>query len=99
MDAVEAQTFLETLKLKHGSHETPDDGMCVMEAVAYVAGEPFSDHPKCASRVLTRFCIRLNDRWSDEQRQKLKPFILRLAGTKASEEIERKRAYMCADWA
>ncbi len=46
---------LETLVLKHGSHATPEDGMCILEAVAWVAGEEHSDRPKCASRVVSAF--------------------------------------------
>ncbi len=33
---------LDALVLAEGAHDNPDDGMCVMEAVAYIAGEPFS---------------------------------------------------------
>ena len=43
---------LRTLELLAGSHTGPEDGMCVMEAVAYFAGEPFSDHPACVSPII-----------------------------------------------
>jgi len=33
-------------KLAHGSHADWSRGACLMEAVAYVAGEPHSDHPE-----------------------------------------------------
>jgi len=36
------------IALASGGHTGIDDGMCVMEAVAYVAGEPWSDAPSCA---------------------------------------------------
>ena len=89
---------LETLTLEVGKHEA-DHTFCVMEAVAYVAGERWSDHPGCASPVLTSFAMGLNDRLPTEQRQLLKPFVLRLVDTKASREVEQKRAFMAADWA
>jgi hypothetical protein len=38
---------LEGLVLLSGKHKE-NQGMCVMEAVAYVAGEPWSDNPACA---------------------------------------------------
>ena len=95
----EKLAWLEALSLAHGSHDATAKAACVMEAVAYVAGEPWSDAPKCASKVITRFCVRLNDRWGDRRRQALKPYVLRIAGTAASDEIERRRAFMCADWA
>ena len=33
--------------------------MCLLEATALFAGEPFSDHPPCVSRVLADFGISL----------------------------------------
>jgi hypothetical protein len=80
-----------------GAH-SPDGKMCVMEAVAYVAGEPWSDRPMCASRVLTDFCVSWNDAMGDEDRQILKPFIPRLVNTKASLAVDRRRSYMALDW-
>jgi len=81
--------YLDALRLDRGSHSPPNNGLvnaCVMEAVAYIAGEPWSDHPECASKVLTSFLIRLNDRWNDEDRQLLKPYIVRLVGTNTGPE-------------
>jgi len=83
--------------LLHGAH-SPDGEMCVMEAVAYVAGEKWSDHPKCASLLLTSFCISWNDAMNDEDRQILKPFIPRLVNTVASKEVELKRSWMALNW-
>lgn len=34
---------LETLTILKGSHTTREQGLCVMEAVAWFAGEPHSD--------------------------------------------------------
>ena len=83
--------------LKHGSHSSFDDGACLMEAVAYVAGEPHSDHPACTSRVLTSIAIRLNDRWDGEERQLLAPLIPKLIGTRTDWKHDVKRAYAMAD--
>jgi hypothetical protein len=69
-----------------------------MEAVSYVAGEPWSDHPECASPVLGAFLRSWNDSLSNEDRQMLKPLIPRLVGTKASKAVEEKRAWMATDW-
>ena len=52
MPAKNAATIdIEALVLQKGAHRSAAEGMCIMEAVAYVAGEPFSDHPSCASPV------------------------------------------------
>ena len=69
-----------------------------MEAVAYVAGDPWSDHPECASPVLGAFLRSWNDSLADVDRQMLKPLIPRLVGTKDSAKIEQKRAWMATDW-
>ena len=43
-------------ELRRGAHDDPADmQFCALEAVAYVAGEPWSDHPKCACPVLGAF--------------------------------------------
>jgi hypothetical protein len=94
---------LDALVLKSGGHSAPSEqtsvpDACVMEAVAYVAGERWSDHPQCASPVLTSFLIGLNDRWSHDDRQLLKPFIPRLVGTRTTSADEETRRLMIVDW-
>ncbi|HWC30714.1 MAG TPA: hypothetical protein VG845_11600, partial [Dehalococcoidia bacterium] len=71
---------LKTVTLDAGGHK-PDGEFCVMEAVAYVAGEPWSDSPECASPVLGAFLRSWNDTLDDETRQLLKPYVPRLVGT------------------
>ena len=89
---------LDELVLDKGSHRSPDDGMCVMEAVAVVAGETFSDHPACASPVIGAFLRSWNDTLNDEDRQQLKRYVTLLPGTAASPEVEDARAWMALDW-
>ena len=67
--------ILAKYDLKEGKHKSLDDGACVMELVSYIAGEPWTDRPKCACPVLTSYAIRYNDRVDDAQRQKLKEVI------------------------
>lgn len=87
---------LSALILAHGSHHTREQGVCLMEAVAWFANEPHSDAPTCASPVLAAIGIRLNDRWSDDERQLLKPFILKLVGTR-DPSLESRRVYVYVD--
>ena len=70
---------------------TDIDHACVMQMVSYVAGEKWTDHPTCACPVLTQYAIRMNDRFKDEHRQLLKPFIPELVGTRANDEVEIAR--------
>jgi hypothetical protein len=94
----ELEAFLNTLTIASGGHASLDDGACVMEAVAYVAGERWSDHPQCASRVISAFLRAWNDAMNDEDRQQLKPLVPRLVGTAASDEVELRRSWMALDW-
>ena len=89
---------LDNLILKSGSHASFEEGACVMEAVAFVAGEPHSDHPACASRVIGAFLRAWNDAMNHDDRQMLKPLVPRLIGTAATDAIELRRSYMALDW-
>ena len=89
---------IETLRLSVGSHEAGADEMCVMEAVAYVAGEDWTDHPTSASRVIGAFLKGLNDAMNDVDRQGLKPLISGLPGSCGSVELETARSWMVMDW-
>ena len=85
--------------LKHGTHSDIRSGACVMEAVAYVAGEPWSDHPKCVSPVIAGLLRSWNDSLpSDTDRDRLlRPLIPHVLNTR-NPELEQCRAMMCADW-
>ena len=91
------QGWLDQITLQHGSHPSPDDGLCVMEAVAYLAGEPHSDHPDCVSPVLGAFLRSWNDSLPDQDRQVLKPYALRVIGT-AGDGLDEVRAWLATDW-
>ena len=85
--------------LKSGGH-SEGEAMCAMEAVAYIAGEPWSDHPQCASPVIAAFMRSWNDSLpSDAERERLLlPLIPKLVGTRGSEALEHRRSLMAADW-
>jgi hypothetical protein len=94
---------MNPLTLTHGAHNTREDGMCLMEAVAFIAGEKHSDRPECACPVLSAFGRNLNDRMGrgaegDALRAKyLAPLAEKIAGTRSTPEVEQKRAYLIAD--
>ena len=91
---------LDSIHLAFGSHKTREEGMCLLEAVAYIAGEPHTDRPKCVCPVLAAFGRAWNDALDDEDRNRLlRPFIPRLVGTRSTVEVEQRRAFMAADWA
>ena len=80
-----------------GSH-SPDGQMCVMELSAYIAHEPWSDHPECVSPVLGAFLRAWNDALDDETRQKLKPYARKVIGTAGDRDADERRAWMATDW-
>ena len=85
--------------LHHGSHEENDEArVCAMEAVAFVAGEPWSDHPQCACPIISAFMRSWNDGLPDAERAILLPLIPKLVGTRSTKAVEAKRATMAADW-
>ncbi len=90
--------ILDTLTLTKGSHPSIEDGACVMEALSFIAGEKWSDSPQCACPVISAFLRRWNDDTDDACRQRLKPFIPRLVGTRATKEVEQRRGWMLTDW-
>jgi len=90
---------LDTLTLKHGSHESAQAGMCAMEAVSWLAGEPHSDAPRCACPVITRAVIQLNDRIGNEatRTELLRPLLPKIIGTRAGRDVMIARGFVAAD--
>ena len=88
---------LGTMTLAKGSHDSRDEGMCAMEAVAFLAGLGHTDAPECASPVMRAYTIGLNDAWPDEQRQRLVPYLPRMVGT-AGDSQDEARSYLALDW-
>ena len=90
----------EDIILKYSSHASREQGMCVMEAVAYVAGEPHSDRPKCVCPVIATLLRSWNDALcSDADRTRLlMPLIPVVIGTRADKATEERRSYMALDW-
>ena len=89
---------VKSLNLKKGAH-SPDSTFCVMEAVAFVANEPWSDHPECACPVISAFLRSWNDALpTDADRDRLlRPLIPKLVGTR-NQKLEERRLLMAADW-
>lgn len=94
--------LLEKLgSLKSGSHAGPTSGASVLEAASYVAGELWSNHPKCVSRVIGDFLRNWNDNLpTDEDRDRLlKPLIPIIINTRFSTWApEEQRSHLALDW-
>lgn len=83
--------------LEEGAHSSAAKGYCAMEAVAYITGEPFSDHPACVSPCIAAFMRAWNDALPDTERSILFPLLPKLIGTVAP-EMEERRGMMAVDW-
>jgi hypothetical protein len=88
---------LEGLTLQRGSHVTAEAGMCLLEAVSYIAGEPFGDHPACVDSVLGAFGRAVNDFMSGDERQLLVPLIPKLLNTAGDHKLSLRRAMRICD--
>src|SRR6266511_710507 len=88
---------LDAIRLDRGGHDTRDQGVCLLEAISWFAGEEHTNHPPCVSPVLGTFGRSWNDALDDQTRQRLIPFIPRMVGT-ASDRADEARAWILTDW-
>ncbi len=96
---VDPDRLARVTTLAAGPHAGAEAGLCALEAVAYLAGEPHSDEPACASPSLAAFIRTWSDRLPQEERDALiLPLVPRLVGTRGSEALERRRVALVADW-
>jgi hypothetical protein len=99
MVTMEGFDHLLNWTLKAGSHPFPgkDGGTCINEAALVAAGFDYKpiraaeDMPECFSRPICRFAMLLNDHACDEDRQRLLPYVTRLACADTP-EVEKARA-------
>src|SRR5713226_9230363 len=89
----------QTVRLRAGSHSSPEDGTCAMELASMLAGEQFSDHPASVSPVIASFMRSYNDRGGEERRAGLYAYVARVVGTRDDSLTERRRAQLCMSWA
>ena len=94
-----AMLDLETIHLTSGSHSERRFGVCAMEAAAWLAGEPHSDHPECVCPIIGAFVRSWNDGMpnDDERDRLLKPLLPLLLNT-ADPTKKDARAFMAIDW-
>jgi hypothetical protein len=84
----EAQKLLDLIDLGHGAHDTWQEGMCVMEAVAFVTGQNQTDEPICVASSIREMMIEANDNNGDTERQKLKQAVPFIVGTRPVKLVE-----------
>jgi len=96
---IDPKRLAKITRLDSGAHAKFAAGVCIMEAAAYVTRLPFSDHPKCASPVISAFLRSWNDALPDSERTALLlPLLPKIINTCGSNALERRRSLMAADW-
>jgi hypothetical protein len=83
------------LRLAAGGHDSPRDGICVVELASLLAGERFSDRPACVDRVIGGYLRSLNDRVSHAERQRLLPYAQRAVGSRGHRKATHLRRDLC----
>ncbi|HEX6301580.1 MAG TPA: hypothetical protein VF148_14040 [Acidimicrobiia bacterium] len=69
--------------LSRGKHRTPRKGACFMEYASFLAGERWTDHPRCTHPLLAGVARSVNDHISDTARPRLvalTPSVIGLTG-------------------
>ena len=83
--------------LRAGHSDNPAHGACAMDAVNWLVHGEHGDAPECACPVIRAYVIRGNDSMPDDVRQRLLPYLHRIAGSRsASHEGARVRVLQLA---
>jgi hypothetical protein len=73
--------------LSPGAHLAPEDGACLMEYVSVLAGEPFSDAPRCTDPMLATLARLVNDATSEGRRAALGSLAPELAAAPRADAV------------
>lgn len=97
--------YLSTFTLGAGSHPQPrgdtivDGQASLMEAVSWLANEPWGEAPTCTCPVLATFLRSWNNALAGEDRTRLlRPLVARVARSRATLDGERTRSFLAMDW-
>jgi len=94
-----SQPSHQTVRLARGKHSSPTQGVCVMELASMLAGEPFTDRPRCADPVIGGLLRAYNDTVDGDRRQDLYGIAAEVVGTASTPEVQRRRAARCLAFA
>lgn len=86
-----AAVLLGEVRLESGRHASRADGMCAMEAAAWLAGLDHDDAASCVDPVIAIYVRAINDRMDHMTRQRLKRFAPDFVDS-AHQDAETQRA-------
>jgi hypothetical protein len=70
-----------------------------MELASMLAGEPFTDRPRCVDPVIAAFMRAFNDRLDTRAREGLRPYARAVLGTRGDRRVTRARRTRCLRFA
>lgn len=83
--------------LSSGKHRSPRKGACFMEYASFLAGERWSDHPRCTHPLLAGVARGVNDHTSDAARSRLVGLIPSVIGLTGDDpRVDARIAIRCA---
>ncbi|MGH8893777.1 MAG: hypothetical protein ACRDWY_10820 [Actinomycetes bacterium] len=86
--------------LSRGKHRTSRKGACFMEMASVLAGERWSDHPRCTHPLLGELARHVNDCTTDANRQQLAVLIPSVVGLTSDDlRVDARIALRCAETA
>src|SRR3954463_12258396 len=77
--------------LSPAKHRSPRSGGCFMEIASFLAGDRWSDHPKCSDPALAELGRSVNDGMPESRPSRLSPMIPSVIGTGGRSTAERMR--------
>jgi hypothetical protein len=86
------------VRLAPGRHESPREGVCVVELASLLAAEDFSDRPRCVCPVIAAYLRGWNDRAAHRERQRLAPYATLIVGSRGDRKTTRRRREICLEW-
>jgi hypothetical protein len=83
--------------LSRGKHRNSRKGACFMEMASVLAGEKWSDHPRCTHPLLADLARHINDATSDDNRHHLAVLIPEVVGLTGDDpRVDARIALRCA---
>lgn len=98
MTGFDRLAFLDGVALGRLSHDSLVDGACLMEAVSFAAGGPWTDRPACVPPTLAGLGHLLNDALADRQRQRLKAHIAALSALEPDSNADSRVRSALSAW-
>ena len=92
------EDLMYRLPIARGAHYNPEEGMCAMELVSWLAGEKeFSHYPKCTCPVISEFVGLINDSMDQKNRDRLWAYLPEFVGTVSQEHESERIQFLIRD--